>query len=63
MMVLPRSFTFAFFGEVAPLLVNSLCYPFKVGELSTSQKQTVITLTEKRLEIRDLSKTGDLFRS
>ena len=61
-MVLPKSFMFAFFGEVAPLLVNSLRYSYKVGELSTSQKQTVITLTEKRVEIRDLSKTGDLFR-
>ena len=45
---LTKAFYVCFFGEVAPLLVNSFNYPFKVGELSTSQKQSVITLTEKR---------------
>ena len=36
------------FGEVTPLLVNSLNYSFKVVELSTSQKQAVITLIEEK---------------
>ena len=36
-----------FFEEVAPLLLKSLNYTFTVGELSTSQKQAVITLIEK----------------
>ena len=60
---LTKEFCVWFFGEVAPLLVNSLNYSFKVGELSTLQKQAVITLIEKRVEIRGLSKTGDLFLS
>ena len=60
---LTKEFYVYFFGGVAPLLVNSLNCSFKVGELSTSQTQAVITLIEKRVEIRDLSKTGDLFRS
>ena len=60
---LTKEFCVCCFGEVAPLLVNSLYYSFKVGELSTLQKQAVITLTEKRVEIRGLSKTGDLFIS
>ena len=45
--VLQGSFV-CFSGEIAPLLVNSVNYSFKVGELSTSQKQAVITLIEKK---------------
>ena len=37
-----------FFGEVAPLLIQSLNHSFTVGELSTSQKQAVITLIERK---------------
>ena len=57
-----KEFHVCFLGAVAPILVNFLNYSFKLGELSTSRKQAVITIIEKRVEIRDLSKTGDLFR-
>ena len=46
------------FGEVAPFLVNSLHYSFKVRESSTSQKQTVITLIEKKGRDKRLVKNG-----
>ena len=45
---LTEEFYVCFFGEVAPLLINSLNYSSKVGELSTSQKQAIITLIEKK---------------
>ena len=45
---LTKEFYVCFFGEVAPLLVNSLNYSFKVGEFSMSQKQAALTLIEKR---------------
>ena len=45
-MALPKSFVV--FGEVAPLLVNYLNYSFKVEELSSWQKQAIITLIEKK---------------
>ena len=34
---LTKEFYVCFFGEVVPLLVNSLNYSFKVGEVSISQ--------------------------
>ena len=40
---LTKEFFVCSFGEVAPLLIQSLNYSFTVGELSTSQKQAVIT--------------------
>ena len=43
-----KEFYVCFFSGVAPLLVSSLNYSFKVGELSTSQKQAVIILIEKK---------------
>ena len=58
---LTKEFYVCFSGEVAPRLVNSLNYSFKVGELSISQKQAVITVIEKRVEIRDLSKLETYF--
>ena len=45
---LTKEFFVCFFGEVAPLLIQSLNYSFTVGDLSTSQKQAVITLIEKK---------------
>ena len=41
---LTKEFYVCFFEEVAPPLLKSLNYAFTVGELSTSQKQAVITL-------------------
>ena len=54
---LTNEFYVCFFEEVAPPLLKSLNYAFTVGELSTSQKQAVITLIKKE-EIRDLLKIG-----
>ena len=45
---LTKEFFICFFGEVAPLLIQSLNYSFIVGELSASQKQAVITSVEKK---------------
>ena len=53
---LAKEFHVCFFAEVTPLLVNSLDYPSKVGELSTSQKQAVITLIEKKSRDKRLIK-------
>ena len=39
---------FAFFEEMGSLLLKSFDHSHAVGELSTSQKQAVITLTEKK---------------
>ena len=44
---LTKEFFVCFFGEVAPLLIQSPNYSFTVGELSTSKKQAVIILIEK----------------
>ena len=45
---LTKEFHMCFFGEIATHLVNSLNHSFSVGELSTSQRQAVITLIEKK---------------
>ena len=59
---LTKEFYVCFFEEMGSLLLKSLNHSYVVGELSTSQKQTVITLIEKKKEeIRDLSKIGDQF--
>ena len=44
---LTKEFYVCVFEEVAPSFLKSLNYAFTVGELSTSQKQAVITLIEK----------------
>ena len=58
---LTKEFYVCFFEEIGSLLLKSLNHSHAFGELSTSQKQAVITLTEKKEEIRDLSKIGDQF--
>ena len=45
---LTKEFYMCFFGEIATHLVDSLNHSFSVGELSTSQRQAVITLIEKK---------------
>ena len=52
-MVLPESSMFAFWKDIGSCLVSTLNYSFEHGELTSSQKQAVITLTEKRAETRD----------
>ena len=45
---LSKEFYFAFFDILCPNLLKCLNYAFEVGELSTSQRQAVITLIEKK---------------
>ena len=43
-----KEFYVAFFGEMGPLLLKTFDYSFEKGELSSSQKQAVITLIQKK---------------
>ena len=43
-------------------LCASITKAFYRGELSHSQKQAVIKLIEKKIEIKNLLKTGDRYR-
>ena len=45
---LMKEFYVCFFGELGMLLLKSLNYSHLVGELSTSQKQAVVTLIQKK---------------
>ena len=45
---LSKEFYIAFFDILCPNLLKCLNYAFEVGELSTSQRQAVITLIEKK---------------
>ena len=45
---LSKEFYVAFFDILCPNLLKCLNYAFEVGELSTSQRQAVITLIEKK---------------
>ena len=57
---LTKEFYVCFFAEVGSLLVSTLNFCHDKGELTSSQKQAVITLIEKR-GIRDLLKIGDQY--
>ena len=52
---LTREFYVCFWEHIGFCLVRTLNYSFEHGELTSSQKQAVITLTEKRAETRDYS--------
>ena len=56
-----KQFYEAFWDDLKTPPLLSVNKAFKVGELSTSQKQAVIKLIEKRTKINDLLKTGNLF--
>ena len=45
---LTKEFYLAFFGELGRLMVTTFNYSFSNAELSTSQKQAVITLIQKK---------------
>ena len=45
---LTKEFYVCFFGELGMLLLKSVNYSHFVGELSTSQKQAVVTLIENK---------------
>ena len=51
---LTKEFYVCFWEDLDTLLVDTLTYAFQYGELSTSQRQAVITLTEKRAGTTDL---------
>ena len=41
------------FNEVSNILITALNHSFTTGRLSTSQRQALITLIEKKIKIRD----------
>ena len=45
---LPKEFYIAFFGELGRLRLRTVNHSFSKGELSSSQKQAIITLTQKK---------------
>ena len=47
---LAKEFYVCFFNEISPLLTDVLNHCYQVGQLSTSQRQALITLIEKREE-------------
>ena len=50
-----------FWTELKEIFVDSVSEAKEKGILSTSQRQAIIKLIEKRIEIKDPFKTGDLF--
>ena len=56
---LTREFYVCFWEDIGSCLVSTLNYSFEHGELTSSQKQAVITLIEKRVETRNWLRTGD----
>ena len=56
---LTREFYIQFYNVIENVFIQSANHSHKVGELSSSQKQVVITLIEKRIKINATSKTGD----
>ena len=57
---LSKEFYLAFFDLLGPKLLECLNKVFSLGEFSTSQRQAVVTLVEKRVEINNTLRTGDL---
>ena len=56
-----REFYIAFFDLINDLLMSSINYSWEVGELSTSQKQAVITLIEKKGKDKHYIQIEDLY--
>ena len=54
-----KEFYVCFFRDLGSILVKTLNYSYDEGELSSSQKQSVITLTEKKN--KDTLRIGDQF--
>ena len=55
---IPVDFYLHLWETVGPMLVDSLNYGFDQGKLSTSQRQSIITLIEKKGRTNNTSKTG-----
>ena len=58
---LTKEFYVCFFNELGKLLVETLNFSYEKGELSTSQKQAVITLIKKKIRTAGLSKIGNQY--
>ena len=58
---LTKEFYETFWIELKEIFVDSVSEAKEKGILSTSQRQAIIKLIEKRIEIRDSFRTGDLF--
>ena len=58
---LTKDFYKKFRIELKEIFVDSVSEAKEKGILSTSQRQAIIKLIEKRIETRDSFKTGDLF--
>ena len=58
---LSAEFYKVFWSEIGEVLINSLNYSYRCGELSTTQKQAAITLIEKKGKDRRRIKNGDLY--
>ena len=57
---LTREFYVCFWEDIGSCLVSALNYSFEHGELTSSQKQAVVTLIEKKgRDKRDWLRTGD----
>ena len=56
-----KEFYVSFFDELRPLLLKTINYSFEKGDLSASQKQAVITLIQKKIEMLRLLKIGGQF--
>ena len=58
---LTKEFCEAFWTELNEIFVDSVSEAKEKGILSTSQREAIIKVIKKRIEIGDLFKTGDLF--
>ena len=58
---LSKEFYVCFFYEIHSYLLRSPNMSFREGQLSSSQRQAVIVLIEKRTRTKDFSKTGGQF--
>ena len=58
---LTKEFYVCFFNEISPLLIDVLNHSHHTGQLSTSQRQALITLIEKKERTKGISRTGDQF--
>ena len=59
---LSKEFYETFWEELRKPFMYSIQKSYNIKQLRVSQRQAVIKLAEKKEEIKDLSKTGDLFR-
>ena len=56
---LTKEFYVCFFNEIYPLLIDVLNHSYETGQISTSQRQALITLIEKKKRTKGISRTGD----